>query len=346
MEHRPGSVLLRCLPLFAWVDSFMRWMPILRLPFILSLLLGTCYLLWLLGAELTSLVSVVMLSTLAGASIAVLVILIQGAQTDLTAAEENLTPLLIAPAVARQITVASLLVGIVLIFWFSYAYNGDVFRWLTVMTPDFLARTPTGGIAAEWLLTLGLWINGVVLVHIIMVSRHQVQLFRKVINGSTIELLSLERFQWLVRQPLRFLLITVVLMSLYIVIYQFLRADSNENFLYNTLLPMLLVAIILGVYHLSPLFLLRTRIAEVKAEETRCIRAAIRGDRTALADTQIAHAADEFSTPDLLAYETRVANCREWPVEGALQRILLYGLLPPLAWVLAALVERIIDSVL
>ena len=45
-----------------------------------------------------------------------------------------------------------------------------------------------------------------------------------------------------------------------------------------------------------------------------------------------------------MMYEQYVKDIWEWPIQGYVQRLVFYVLLPPLAWVLAALVEQIVDS--
>ena len=45
-------------------------------------------------------------------------------------------------------------------------------------------------------------------------------------------------------------------------------------------------------------------------------------------------------------YEDRVKNIWEWPIEAHIRRLVIFGLLPPLTWVLAAAVEVVFESVL
>ena len=89
---------------------------------------------------------------------------------------------------------------------------------------------------------------------------------------------------------------------------------------------------------------MQRRIASAKHQELLAIREALAGRREALELSQIAGVADEFKTPDLMAYEQQIKNIWEWPIQSYVQRILLYVLLPPLAWILAALVEQIVDT--
>ena len=54
----------------------------------------------------------------------------------------------------------------------------------------------------------------------------------------------------------------------------------------------------------------------------------------------------DFSPADLMYYVDRVKNIWEWPIEAHIRRLVIFGLLPPLTWVLAAAVEVVFESVL
>ena len=324
----------------------MRLPVLLRAPLLSASVLVLVYAIWQLGAPLTEAVGIFILITVTATTLAVLVILVQGAQEDFSLAGEDASELILPRDDAMRLTGQALIFSLLLAFWFSYALNGNPLQWLTVLTPDYYGRASPGSVISDWLANIVVAFLGAILFHIALVSRRQVQLFRDWAEKTPIDLLDLDRFQWLVWQPLRYALITAIQVSLNVITVQFLKIDGDDSFLYNTLLPMLALTLLLGLHHLSPLFVIRTRVAEVKQREIALVRRAVRGERDALAESQIAHIAGEFSAPDLLAYETRIQGCREWPIEGAVQRILFYVLLPPVAWVLAALVERMLDVVL
>ena len=55
----------------------------------------------------------------------------------------------------------------------------------------------------------------------------------------------------------------------------------------------------------------------------------------------------ESETPEMLLYRSQVEAFPTWPFgTGALLRLGLYGVIPVLGWVAAALVERVVDLVL
>ncbi len=88
-------------------------------------------------------------------------------------------------------------------------------------------------------------------------------------------------------------------------------------------------------------------ISRHKQEELERVGAAIRGDRSALADSGIATQAETLSLADLVAYRDLIASVREWPVQPAtFLRLFALLVIPVGSWVGGALVERMLGSVL
>ena len=77
------------------------------------------------------------------------------------------------------------------------------------------------------------------------------------------------------------------------------------------------------------------------------VRAAIQGDRSSLVDSGIASQADAVSLADLIAYETRIENVREWPFDApTMLRFALYLAIPLGSWLGGAFVERLLGAAL
>ncbi len=77
------------------------------------------------------------------------------------------------------------------------------------------------------------------------------------------------------------------------------------------------------------------------------MRTAIRGDRSALADSGIAAEAKTLSLADLVAYRDLIASVREWPVQPtAFLRLSLLLVIPIGSWLGGALFERMLGSLL
>jgi hypothetical protein len=95
---------------------------------------------------------------------------------------------------------------------------------------------------------------------------------------------------------------------------------------------------ILGTANLCvPALILRTRFVSAISQERNFVLRGLQGDTEALAASR---SAADYNRVELLAYLNVLNNLSEWPVGPHLQKIILFGLLPPVAWVLAAAVEN------
>ena len=102
-----------------------------------------------------------------------------------------------------------------------------------------------------------------------------------------------------------------------------------------------------GLVFAFPLWGVHTRLRDERAAELARVNAAIRGDRSALRDSLVAADAASLSTPEMLLYRSQVEAFPTWPFgTRALLRLALYGVIPVLGWVAAALVERVVDLAL
>lgn len=94
-----------------------------------------------------------------------------------------------------------------------------------------------------------------------------------------------------------------------------------------------------------PIVAVRSRIFREKAKEIDAVTLAIHGDRDALKNTNIADEADSIARSNLIIYRDLVEWTSEWPItNSSVKRLGIYVIVPLLAWVGAALVERMIDS--
>ena len=89
---------------------------------------------------------------------------------------------------------------------------------------------------------------------------------------------------------------------------------------------------------LLPVIPVHRRVARAKQSEL----AAVNADIAARADTP----EPGYSTLEpLLVYRREVLDAPEWPFDtGALGRLALYLIIPPLTWIGAALIEIVVDT--
>jgi hypothetical protein len=89
-----------------------------------------------------------------------------------------------------------------------------------------------------------------------------------------------------------------------------------------------------------PVWILRNRIRDKKIAEMGQITLALRGDKEAVKTIHI-HALDAPTTAaDLLTHRMFLDSLWEWPIASHVQKLILFGLLPPLTWMLAAMIEN------
>lgn len=110
-----------------------------------------------------------------------------------------------------------------------------------------------------------------------------------------------------------------------------------ENYLYS-----LLVGIPAGLTLLFlPMSTLHTRLKALKADERTRVNAMIREAPKSLTSDEMV----ELETA--LQRRERIQDIPTWPLNiSMISRLLFYGVIPPAAWVGAALVERLIEGVL
>jgi hypothetical protein len=110
------------------------------------------------------------------------------------------------------------------------------------------------------------------------------------------------------------------------------------------LLPLLLIMafILMAVLlpYVYPVWILRNRIRDKKLAEMGQITRSLRGDKEAVKTMNI-HALDAPTTAaDLLTHRMFLDSLWEWPIASHMQKLILFGLLPPLTWVVAAMIEN------
>ncbi|MFT7245375.1 MAG: hypothetical protein ACI82A_002743 [Candidatus Azotimanducaceae bacterium] len=117
--------------------------------------------------------------------------------------------------------------------------------------------------------------------------------------------------------------------------------DPATNAMLMRVLP-IIVFLAVGVLlpHAYPVWILKNRIRDKKTAEMGQITRALRGDKEAVKTIDI-HALDAPTTAaDLLTHRMFLDSLWDWPIASHVQKLILFGLLPPLTWVVAAMIEN------
>ena len=89
-----------------------------------------------------------------------------------------------------------------------------------------------------------------------------------------------------------------------------------------------------------PVLILRNRIRARKAEELDVLSLALQGNEDTLAKSGILKRGEALTRSDLLTHQMFVESRWEWPIAAHVQKLIVFGLLPPLTWVFAAMIEN------
>ena len=98
---------------------------------------------------------------------------------------------------------------------------------------------------------------------------------------------------------------------------------------------------------LLPILGIHRNLKETKAVEIARVTRAINGDRAALAETRLAAESTSVPISNLVLYRQTVTAISEWPLDSvAAVRMGFIIVVPVLAWIMGALVDRMINKVL
>lgn len=102
---------------------------------------------------------------------------------------------------------------------------------------------------------------------------------------------------------------------------------------------LLFVCLVLLAYA-YPVWVLRNRIKAAKEHQLNLITRCLQGDKEAIRTINI-HSLDAPTTAtDFLTQRMFIETLWEWPIASHVQKIALFGLLPPFTWVLASMIEN------
>ena len=100
--------------------------------------------------------------------------------------------------------------------------------------------------------------------------------------------------------------------------------------------------IIIGLY-IIPFNRFKRRMHLKKVQELSSINAALAGNFEALENSLLVGEGHP-SKIDLLIYRDRITAIKEWPFTDRIRALVLFGILPPMTWVIAALIEILIEG--
>lgn len=170
-----------------------------------------------------------------------------------------------------------------------------------------------------------------------------VSLLTKLARTIEINLLNMDKLLNIANPLLRALAIIVLVFCGTLPSFYY---NPNDQLLNVFIYPFLFATVFITIAAFgSPMFALRQRIRTLKQSELDKIQKVYSGDKEAIHELHLHHIA-ENARPDILTYERRIRETWEWPVGANWERLVLFGLLPPLTWVLAAIVENMVAALM
>jgi hypothetical protein len=109
------------------------------------------------------------------------------------------------------------------------------------------------------------------------------------------------------------------------------------------MMPWYLPGLIIISLYVIPFNRFKARMRSKKIQELSSVNAALSGNAKAL-ENSLLLGEDHPSKIDLLIYRDRITAIKEWPFTDRIRALVLFGILPPLTWVIAALIEILIEG--
>ena len=211
----------------------------------------------------------------------------------------------------------------IMIFADVYAISSD----LSATMKNIFAQGVAG--AFFWLALIP--ITGIFLGPMLVTIINQPIVLTRFAANVPIDLLSLDRYECISNSLLRFIFAFSVGTSLVFSIGVFVQSDKVESAFMAVTLVITASGLVASGAYFYPVLKLRTRIKEEKCRALLAIRLNIDANRNV-----------NDVNADLLTRQMFIESRWEWPIAGHVQKIAIFGFLPPISWAMAATIEQIL----
>jgi len=155
-----------------------------------------------------------------------------------------------------------------------------------------------------------------------------------------IDFLQLNDYANIANPGVRLFLYLIPFLSAFPLLGLLVDDPSTSAVIMKFFLGLLAFAGVLLLPFVYPVWILRNRIRDKKLEEMAQVTSALRGNRE-VAKTVIIQGLETPNTiTDLLTHQMFLESRWEWPIASHYQKLILFGLLPPISWILAAMIEN------
>ena len=171
-----------------------------------------------------------------------------------------------------------------------------------------------------------------------VVAVAQIRTLIQVAKVIRVDLLNLEHYTAIASPFMRYVLIILFVFS---GLPPFLLMDDPDLTagVYSVIPVFMVLFVPFLTGYFMPLLILRNRIRDSKLAALAALRSPGQSDDVLPALALSGYT--EVSPPDRLTQMMFIESRWEWPVASHIQRLLFFGMLPPLTWVMAAVVENL-----
>ena len=227
---------------------------------------------------------------------------------------------------ARVETAIALFVGISIagVAWFVETVDADIYvdRAIGERVAIFI----------RWVIDSSLFIH---LISMILRHRHWLQGY--INNDLKIDLLRVDELNVLSSGFVTWIAVEACVIGLYVLAFAFLK-DPNPYELLRIFVGTGLIAIIVLLLF-TPILQTRTKVITAKELERSIATQGLQGIKIKAGDLSITSEGEYYSPTELLSYLHYLDSIWNWPIRRNLAQLGFYALIPPVAWVLSALVE-------
>lgn len=154
-----------------------------------------------------------------------------------------------------------------------------------------------------------------------------------------IDLLQLSQYSAIANPIVRLFMLGLVVLSVWPPMILFIDDPVFSSALSWLAMLVILAGFPLVFLYVYPILILKNRIRDEKQKELNIVFQSLKGNDEAIKAISIQGLGRPTSTADLLTHQMFLESRWELPIASHIQNLILFGLLPPIAWGLAATME-------
>jgi hypothetical protein len=188
------------------------------------------------------------------------------------------------------------------------------------------------------------YVQWILIIFSIDVILRQLVCLVRIVDRIRIDLLNTEFYSTLANAMVRHVglyIFGLCIVSLSNIAYTEGELGAGEMML--MMMPWYLPSLVIISLYVIPFNRFKDRMRSEKAQELNSVNAALSGNTKAL-ESSLLKGEHHPSKIDLLMYRDRITAVKEWPFTDRIRALVLFGILPPMTWVIAALIEILIEG--